>query len=100
MASGLSLYALRNLNVPINYTDMSSIYSTVKPMDVYFMNQVEDGDSAIDFMNQLSIAAGENTLELKGKDWTAKGDEQSYVDYYTKFADDIPKETFGSYVIQ
>ena len=36
LAGVLTKVSLLNKNIPINYTDMASIYSTVTPMDVYF----------------------------------------------------------------
>ena len=74
LAGALSLFTLRNLNVPVNYTDMASIYSTVEPLDVYFNNNVESGivTTSTDFMNSLSAAAGEGVLTLNGQDWQAK----------------------------
>ena len=68
-----TLFAFRNLNGPINYTDMASIYSQVEPMDAYYNSQVDTGTTSdpTEFMNSLSSVAGSNTLNLTAKAWPA-----------------------------
>lgn len=58
------LFSLRDINDPLDYTNMASIYSSVEPMNVYFNNQVRAGSTqeSMDFMESLSQAAGGTTI--------------------------------------
>ena len=59
-----------NLNRPLNYTDMGSIYSSVTPMNLYYNDEViyPDGseESTSDFMTIVKNSVGQSTIELRG----------------------------------
>ena len=38
---GLYRFSELNFNIPLNYSDMESIYSSVAPLDVYINEKVE-----------------------------------------------------------
>jgi hypothetical protein len=52
LAGGIALFQMRDLNKPLNYTDMASIYSTVEPLEVSYSTLVEAGttENATPFM--------------------------------------------------
>ena len=54
-----------NLSTPLNYSDIGSIYASVKPMDLYYNNMVEStGDSTSDFITTIVGSAGSDTFTL------------------------------------
>ena len=65
-AAGLAVFNLKNLNVPLNYSDMASIYSTVTPMDLEYNSEyvTDSGDkeSTEAFFDSLLTVAGSGTL--------------------------------------
>ena len=65
-AAGLAVFNLKNLNIPLNYSDMSSIYSTVTPMDLQYNSEYVtvsgDKESTETFVDSILTVAGSGTL--------------------------------------
>ena len=60
-----------NLNRPLNYTNIGSIYESVAPMDIYYNSKVEgSNESTSDFMNIIKVSS-DNAITLVSKDWPA-----------------------------
>jgi len=103
LAGGIALFHLRDLNTPLNYTDMASIYSTVEPLEVIYNTVVEAGSTtdAILFMDSIvDTAGGSSVMKKQGTAYAAKTADQSYEDYYISMADQVPNDNFGAYTFQ
>ena len=60
-----------NLNRPLNYTNIGSIYESVAPMDIYYNSKVEgSNESTKDFMDRIMISSGD-AITLISRDWPA-----------------------------
>ena len=84
LAGGLSLYQMRDQNVPLNYTDMNSIYASVEPLDTYYNINVESGpvtDATAWMTNVVQSSAG--ALNPIGETYPAKTADQNYTEYYS-----------------
>ena len=80
--AGQYRFAKVNRNIPIDYSDIESIYSSVIPMDLYHNNNVEGTDkSTAEFMQKIQSSAGLSTFTLNGLNWDARAENQTYVQY-------------------
>ena len=98
----MARFSMINLNGPLDYSDMAGIYGGVAPVDLYYNDRVSAGSepSPADFMAIYQGVAGDETVNLQGQNWTAKGNQTTWKEYYTGIADQIPKGNFAAYDIQ
>ena len=60
-----------NLNRPLNYTNIGSIYESVAPMEIYYNSKVEgSNENTSDFMDRIKISSGDAITPMS-RDWPA-----------------------------
>ena len=98
----MARFSMINLNEPLDYSDMAGIYERVAPMGLYYNDQVSAGSesSPANFMAIYQGVAGAETVNLQSQNWTAKGNQTTWKEYYTAISDQIPKGNFAAYDIQ
>ena len=68
------VFAEINLNRPLNYSDMASIYSSVTPISVFYNTEVVGSEASTkEFIDIVNNTAAEGTLNLIGQDLPAPG---------------------------